>query len=292
MLTSLKPLVGLIYLFVGIVYPQSPIQEGEEKLKEGKIDEARQIFENYNTEPVAIEYLGDIACFNKNWDEAIGYYCKLVDLDPSSAMYNFKLGGALGMKAYYGSRLEAALLINEVKEYLKKAADLDPTHKEARRALVELYMQIPGFLGGSEALAKSYASDLDRLNPIDALLADAYIFRKKNYRDLARKKYEEAISLAERKPELLVRNYLKYELGEGSAIFGIKLNTGKRLLMEYLQDYGYKDIKTPAWVYLRLAQIERERENREAALELIEKSLTLDNEFEKAREEKVKIQRL
>lgn len=196
------------------------------------------------------------------------------------------------MKAYYGTKLEAALLIGEVKEYLKKAADLDPTHKEARRALVEFYMQLPGFLGGSQTIAESYASDLDRLNEIDALLADAYIYRHKNYRELARNKYEEALMLAARKPELLVRNYQKYELGEASALFEIQPEIGEKLLKEYIKDYGYRDLKSPAWAYLRLAQIERERKNRESALEFIEKSLAIDSGFEKAKEEKYKIQSL
>lgn len=292
MLTRLKPLVGIIYLFMGIAFSQHSIQDGINKLENGQIKEAKVVFEKFGDDTKAMEYLGDIASFYKDWDEAIGYYRKLVDLNPSSAMYNFKLGGAMGMKAYYGSRLEAALLVGDVKEYLKKAAELDPSHKEARRALVELYMQLPGFLGGSQTIAESYASDLDRLNQIDALLADAYIYRIKEYKDLARKKYEEAIDLAEKKPDLLVRNYLKYELGEAAAIYGTRLNNGKKLLMDYLENYGYKDLKSPAWVYLRLAQIEKEKKNRVAALELIEKSLAFDRDFEKAREEKIKIQSL
>ncbi|MDX1544677.1 MAG: tetratricopeptide repeat protein [Christiangramia sp.] len=292
MLTKFKYLIGLFYLFVGISFAQTGIADGENKLKEGKVDEAKKIFQKYENNPEAIEFLGDIASFNKNWDAAIDYYTNLVEEDPENAMYNFKLGGALGMKAYYGSKFQAAILLGDVKKYLKKAAELDPTHKETRRALVELYMQIPGFIGGSKAIAESYASDLDRLNEVDAFLADAYIYKIENYRELAKNKYNQAIRLAVRNPDLLTRNYLKYELGEAAAIYEIQLDEGKRFLEEYIENYGYKDLKTPAWAYLRLAQIERAQNNRQAAMAYIERSLEIDPDFEKALIEKQKIQRL
>ncbi|MCM8567789.1 tetratricopeptide repeat protein [Gramella jeungdoensis] len=292
MLTNFKHLIGLFYLFVGMSFAQTSIVDGERKLNNGEIDEAKKIFQEHKNEPEAIEFLGDIASFNKNWDEAINYYESLVEKDPENAMYNFKLGGALGMKAYYGSKFQAAILLGDIKKYLKKAAELDPTHKEARRALVEFYMQIPGFIGGSKTIAESYASDLDRLNQVDALLADAYIYKIDKYRELAKNKYNEAIRVAVKNPDLLTRNYLKYELGEAAAIYEIQLEEGKKFLEEYIENYGYKDLKTPAWAYLRLAQIERAQNNRQAALAHIEKSLEIDPDFEKALAEKQKIQRL
>ncbi|GAA4316959.1 hypothetical protein GCM10023115_42160 [Pontixanthobacter gangjinensis] len=271
---------------------QESFIDGEKLLKSGEIVEAKKVFLNYEQKPEAKEYLGDIASFNKEWDVAIGYYEDLVEQFPENAMYNFKLGGAMGMKAYYGSKFQAAILLPDIKKYLRKAAELDPKHTETRRALVELYMQIPGFIGGSKTIAESYASDLDRINQLDALLADAYIYKIQEYRDLAKNKYEEAIRLAVRKPDLVTRNYLKYELGEASAIFEIQLAAGKGFLKEYIADYGYQDLKSPAWAYLRLAQIERIQNNRQAALSLIEKSLAINPEFDKALIEKQKIQRL
>ncbi|MDR5591735.1 tetratricopeptide repeat protein [Christiangramia sp. SM2212] len=271
---------------------QSNLKSAEILLRNGEIEKAKKIFLQYDDSPKSIEYLGDIASFEKDWDEAIDYYEDLIEIDPNKAMYNFKLGGAMGMKAYYGSKFQAALMLGDIKEYLRKAAELDPNHIEARRALVELYMQIPSVIGGSKTIAESYASDLDRLNEVDALMADAYIYKIQEYKDLAKNKYNEALRLAQKKPELITRNYLKYELGEAAAIYGIQLGAGKNLLEEYIAYYGYKDIKTPAWAYLRLAQIERIQKNQKAALGHIEKSLEIDPNFDKALIEKQKIQRL
>ncbi len=292
MLIKLKCSLFIIGLFFLNTSAQMDLKEGEELLKSGKIEDAKKIFIEMGKDPIAMEYLGDIASFYKNWDEAIGYYKELIELDPEKAMYNFKLGGALGMKAYYGSKFQAALLLGDVKKYLKKAADLDPSHTEARRALVELYMQIPEFIGGSKTIAESYASDLDRLNEVDALLADAYIFKIQEYKVLAKNKYEEAIRTAMRKPQLITRNYLNYELGEASALYEIQLDAGEKFLRKYIENHGYQDLKSPAWAYYRLAQIERIKNNKQPAMVLIQKSLAIDPDFDKAIIEKQKIQRL
>jgi len=292
MLTNFKYIIAFFYLFTIGAMAQTSLESAEKMLNSGEIENAREVFLQHKNKPKAIEYLGDIASFYKNWDEAIEYYETLVEMDSQNAMYNFKLGGAMGMKAYYGSKFQAALLLGDIKEYLKKAADLDPKHKETRRALVELYMQIPGIVGGSKIIAESYASDLDRINEVDALLADAYIYKTEEYRDLAKNKYNEAIRAATQKPELVTRNYLKYELGEAAAMNELQLEAGKKFLKEYIDGYGYKDLKSPSWAYLRLAQIERIQNNQQEALKYIEKSLKIDPDFDKALIEKQKIQRL
>lgn len=278
--------------FAGIIHAQESIVLGEKLLNQGNIQQAKKIFLNHPNDLKSIEYLGDIESFEKNWDKAIEYYEELEDRNPNSAAYNFKLGGALGIKAIEGSKFQAALLLGDIKTHLKKAASLDPNHAEVRRALVQLYMELPGIIGGSRTIAESYASDLDRINEIDAALADAYIYKIAEYKDLAFKKYESALLTAKRKPELITRNHLNYELGEASATYEIEPELGKKHLLKYLDNYGYQDLKTPAWAYYRLAQIERILKNKEAATSYIEKSLRESPNFLKAQEERIKIQRL
>lgn len=292
MLTKFKIILAVFCLFTANSIAQTSISEAEKLLNAGKVDQAEQIFQKYDHDLEAIEFLGDIASFKKDWDKAIEHYGKLVQSSPENAMYNFKLGGAMGMKAYYGSKFQAALLVGDVKKYLNKSADLDAKHIETRRALIELYMQIPSFVGGSKTIAESYASDLDRLNEVDAYLADAYIYKIQDYQDLAKNKYNDALRSAIRKPELVERNYLNYELGEVSAIYEIQLDHGKKFLEKYIRNYGYKDLKSPAWAYFRLAQIERLQNNKKIALLHITKSLELDPFFDKALIEKQRIQRL
>ena len=284
--------IVILLPFVGIVNAQESIVLGEKLLNEGNIQQAKEIFKNNPNDLKSMEYLGDIESFEKNWDEAIEYYEELVHRNPDNAAYNFKLGGALGIKAMEGSKFQAALLLGDIKSHLKKAASLDAKHAEVRRALVQLYMELPGIVGGSRTIAESYASDLDRINEIDAALADAYIYKIAEYKELAIKKYEAAILTAKRNPALITRNHLYYELGEASATYEIEPELGKKYLLAYLKNYGYKDLKTPAWAYYRLAQLERIQKNKDAATAYIEKSLKEAPNFLKAQEERIKIQRL
>lgn len=292
MLTNFKYFIGIFCLFTVNSFAQSRFETAEELLSNGQVNEAKEIFQEFDENDRAQEYLGDIASFQKNWDAAISYYKGLVKKNPENAVYNFKLGGAMGMKAYTGSKFQALLLIGDVKKYFRKAAELDKNFILPRRALVELYMELPEIIGGSKTLAESYAQELENLNSLEALLAQAYIYRESDYRELAKLKYEEAIQTAQKKPALITRNYLKYELGEAAAWYNIYPEAGTKFLREYLENYGYQDLNSPAWAYLRLAQIEKNQNNKSEALGMIEKSLEADPNFDKAIEEKLKIQRM
>lgn len=292
MLTKYKIFLLICGLFTAIGNSQNDISAAEKLLNSGDDKAAETLLLQHETELKAIELLGDIYSFRKNWDLAISKYEQLVKAKPNDSNYNFKLGGVMGMKAYYGSKFQAAMLIGDVKKHLLKAAELDANHSESRRALVELYMQIPGFVGGSQTIAESYASELHRINELDGLLADAYIYKFLDYQKLAETKYEAAIKLSRRKPELITRNYLNYELAEVSAIYSIELDHGQSLIKRYIKNYGYKDIKDPSWAYYRLAQIERLNQNQDVALNYIKKSLEIAPNFDKALIEKQKIQRM
>lgn len=292
MLTKNWITLFLVMLMMSITYAQSDISTAQKLLNSGDDKAAETLLLRHDSELKAIELLGDIYSFRKNWDMAISKYEQLVKAKPNDSNYNFKLGGAMGMKAYYGSKFQAAMLIGDVKKHLIKAAELDPNHSESRRALVELYMQIPGFVGGSQTMAESYASELHRINELDGLLADAYIYKFLDYQKLAETKYEAAIKLSRRKPELITRNYLNYELAEVAAIYSIELDHGHSLVKRYIENYGYKDIKDPSWAYYRWAQIERLNKNQDLALSYIKKSLEIAPNFDKALIEKQKIQRM
>src|SRR5690606_25697306 len=138
--------------------------------------------------------LGDIASFEKNWDVALGHYKKLLNHEPSNADYNFRYGGALGLKAINVSKLKAVVYIPDIKKYLEKAADLDPKHIKSRRALVELYMQLPGLLGGSEAKAQRYANELKKIAPLEGALSQAFIFKQTGKENEAKSLVQKTLS--------------------------------------------------------------------------------------------------
>lgn len=276
-------------VFSPLAKAQNSFEDGVEFLGEGKIQQAKNGFSQYKDKEEAINYLGDIASFNKNWDTAIDYYRDLVDMNPGSADYNFKLGGALGMKALEGSKFQAALLVPEMKKSLLTAAELDPNHIEVRRALVEFYMQIPSFLGGGENSAMEYVEELEKINKVDAHLAKAHIYKIEEKPEALQEEIREAIKFAENNPDLVVRNYVNYELGERAAVLNVYPDKASEFLERYIANYGYKDLKSPAFAYLHLARIEASQNNREEALKNINLALNYKVIFPEAEKEKMRI---
>ena len=137
------------------------------------------LFESYlKTNPSSyktVEYLGDIAGHQKKWDEAIKHY-KILKLQfPETANYFYKFGGAMGMKAKSVNKFKALAMIDEIESSFLTAAKLDSKHLESRWALVMLYIELPGIVGGSEKKAIKYADELMELSKVDGYLAKGYI---------------------------------------------------------------------------------------------------------------------
>jgi tetratricopeptide (TPR) repeat protein len=178
---------GLRKLFLVLFYAtislkgfsQTEFSKAEKFFQQGKYAEAKTLFEaviKQNPNHLkSLEYLGDIAGSNKLWNAALVYYGKLEVLDPKEANYFYKYGGCLGMKAKEANKLKALSMIGDIKTSFERAIQLNPNHIEARWALIELYLQLPGIVGGSERKAKTYASQLIKISPVDGYLANGHI---------------------------------------------------------------------------------------------------------------------
>jgi len=160
-------LVFLLFFVPYLLLSQTNFEKGDQFMGSGKTELARIAFENVLKENPSqiksLEYLGDIAGKNKNWDKAIVYYKKIKQLQPNNAEYHYKYGGALGMKAKTVNKFKALGMIDEIKSSFEKAVALDPKHKESRWALVMLYLELQGNIGGSETKAVADSTELMRI---------------------------------------------------------------------------------------------------------------------------------
>jgi tetratricopeptide (TPR) repeat protein len=161
------------------VFSQSTFEKAEKLYAQKKYNEAEKLFsEHLKSQPnhiKTIEYLGDIAGHQKEWDAAVTNYKKLKVTYPKNASYWYKYGGALGMKAKESNKFKALGMIDEVEESFLTAAKLDAKHIETRWALVMLYIELPAMIGGSERKAQKYADELMVLSKVDGYLAKGYI---------------------------------------------------------------------------------------------------------------------
>ena len=168
------------YLIFTIFFgSENDFQRAENYFKAEKYDLAKPIFERIVKENSknlkAIEYLGDIAGYYQKWDDALYYYEQLIKVNPKEAEYFYKYGGALGMKAKESNRFKALGMIGEVRTSFERAIELNPKHLESRWALIELYLQLPAVVGGSEKKANIFAAELLKLSPVDGYLANGHI---------------------------------------------------------------------------------------------------------------------
>lgn len=162
-----------------VMLGQAGIERAERLFSDEKYSQAKPLFlaalkESPNNLRI-IEYLGDISSHLNDWDNSIFYYEKLKKLKPTEANYYFKYGGALGMKAKVGGKWVAIRLVGDMHDAFEMALQLNPKHIEARWAMIEYYLQLPAFVGGSEKKAQRYANELMKLSPVDGYLSKAHI---------------------------------------------------------------------------------------------------------------------
>ncbi len=278
------------------IQAQDVIHEANGLIEKGDITRAKAVLgEKLNKFPndvKVISLLGDIASFEKKWDVALDYYKILLNQDPTNAEYNFKYGGVLGLKAMNVSKLKAVIYIPAIKKHLEKAAELDPNHIKSRRALVEIYMQLPSFLGGNEVKAQEFANEVKGIATLEGALSQAFIWNLTGKKSEAKALVQKTIAQISNPLSSKDQNYLNYELGKVAAEYNTDLHKGLKLLNAYIANYNHKDLHSLEWAYYRKAQIQALLKNKIEANKNINKALALKGDFEEARLEKKKIQEL
>ena len=191
----------LLLLFLPLtVLSQSRFDSAEALFKQKNYSQAKLIFKDYlKANPnhlKTLEYLGDIYGHEKQWDEAMTYYERLIKLRPTVANYHYKFGGVCGMIAKESNKFKALGMLGEIRSSFEKAIELDPKHIDARWALIELYLQLPAIVGGSESKAILYADQLLKISPVDGYLAHGHIAEYFKQYPAAELNYKKAIDVS------------------------------------------------------------------------------------------------
>lgn len=308
-----------LLLFPVLALSQAKLHEIELLFQKKQFEDAEklaiQFLETHPNNLKAIELLGDAYGYQKKWDNAIYEYKTLVEADYENANFHYKYGGALGMKALSVSKFQALGIIGDVKKAFLKAAELDESHIETRWALVELYMQLPGIIGGSKAKSLRYANELEILSRVDGYLAKGYIYEYDDEPKLAESFYKKAINIggsltcfnkltnlyeSEGKPQKAIknieeaqrkhnRNALHYQIGKVAAEYNIELKKGEQCLKTYLKNYSAKDGVPKAWAHYRLSQIHMNKNNKAEALKHINLAIAELPKIKPFKEQKEKI---
>jgi len=226
-------------------------------------------------------YLGE-------WDKAIPIYEDLKERHPENAEYWFRYGGVLAMKAQTSSRLTALTLIGRIKSSFIRAAELDNKHIDTRWALVDVYLTLPGILGGSVSKAEQYADELKEISLIDGYISKGYVYEYDDEPSKAKDNYFKGLE-ALSKVDSISRNQLRYQIAKICGDYGIKIDEGIHQMNQFIDNYSVKDGVGKEWVYYRLARLHRHNNNKEIANEYIEKAIAMKDEFTPALKERERI---
>jgi Tfp pilus assembly protein PilF len=198
-------------------------------------------------------------------DKAIDILKQAVAKAPKSAEAHMRLGEAYGQAAQKASLFSKPGLASNCREQFEAAVAADPNYLDARFALVEYYLQAPGFMGGGEDKAVAQAQEIRKRDVLQGHLAQARIYNYQKKPELAHAEYAAMIkeqpsspkahyfygaslisekkydaALAEFETSLkLDANFMPgvFQIGHMAALTGKDMARGEESLKRYL---GYK----------------------------------------------------
>ena len=229
--------------------------------------------------------IADLAFYYKDWDTAIDFYEKVVLNAPKGDSY-FRLSVAAGRKSLEVYRFYSISYLGKTKSALLKALEFQPNNPLFLRTAIEIFYEIPYFLGGDKEFAKEKAALLYELDPVEGLMAKGYLNEKEEDLVLAKLNYSKAIKLILKEELELVLNRerrdLAYELGRVTADFEINDELGITSLQFYLKNYNFIDNIALEWVYFNLAKISIKQKAMQKSKIYLEKALEIKPDFKQA----------
>ena len=217
-------------------------------------DSLIKIHKTNNLNQEVLIKLGEEYAAEKDWEKAIYYYDKLVNIDPENSDYLYRLGGTQAAYSEVVNKFRVLSIINSAKKNLIKSASIDTNHIYSRWALVQILTELPKFLGGNNTTALDYSKEIYDISKIHGLLAYYYIYNfQKNeglILDTEVKIFTEILS----NPILFEFNHFNFVVGKllintDTSQFNLAL----RYLNRYLLNYSSADRFLLEEVYYYLA---------------------------------------
>ncbi len=207
---------------------------------------------NFNQE-VLIK-LGEEYAAEKDWEKAIYYYDKLVNIDPENSDYLYRLGGTQAAYSEVVNKFRVLSIINSAKKNLIKSASLDTNHIYSRWALVQILTELPKFLGGNKTTALDYSKEIYDISKIHGLLAYYYIYNFQKNEGLILDTEVKIFTEIQTNPILFEFNHFNFIVGKllintDTSQFNLAL----RYLNRYLLNYSSADRFSLEEVYYYLA---------------------------------------
>ena len=217
-------------------------------------DSLIKIHKTNNLNQEVLIKLGEGYAAEKDWEKAIYYYNKLVNIDPGNSDYLYRLGGTQAAYSEVVNKFRVLSIINSAKKNLIKSASLDTNHIYSRWALVQILTELPKLLGGNKTIALDYSKEIYDISKIHGLLAYYYIYNFERNENLILDTEVKIFSEIQSNPVLFEFNYFNFVVGKllinrDTSQFNLAL----KYLNKYLLNYSSADRFSLEEVYYYLA---------------------------------------
>ena len=217
-------------------------------------DSLIKIHKTNNLNQEVLIKLGEEYAAEKDWEKAIYYYDKLVNIDPENSDYLYRLGGTQAAYSEVVNKFRVLSIINSAKKNLIKSASLDTNHIYSRWALVQILTELPKFLGGNKTTALDYSKEIYDISIIHGLLAYYYIYNFQKNEGLILDTEVKIFTEIQSNPILFEFNHFNFVVGKllintDTSQFNLAL----RYLNRYLLNYSSADRFSLEEVYYYLA---------------------------------------
>jgi len=226
----------------------------------------------------------------KDFETAIRYYAKSIEIEPDNAELHYRLAGVNGIRIDEISKFKALPYVYAMKTNFLKAHQLDPTHTPTLTALVRIYAKLPDFLGGSLDKANNFAKLLFDLSPIEGLLAQGFISESEDKPIQAEAQYKSAFELL---PFLddgcensSVNSYfenrsqnLSYEIASIGLAFNLSSLASICALQYYVAQFDVYNNLPKEWAYYKLALLYEKINEKDQAIQYHSLALEINPTF-------------
>ena len=235
-------------LFFLLIFPVFMFSQSVSK------DSLIKIHKTNNLNQEVLIKLGEEYAAEKDWEKAIYYYDKLVNIDPENSDYLYRLGGTQAAYSEVVNKFRVLSIINSAKKNLIKSASLDTNHIYSRWALVQILTELPKFLGGNKTTALDYSKEIYDISKIHGLLAYYYIYNFQKNEGLILDTEVKIFTEIQSNPILFEFNHFTFVIGKllintDTSQFNLAL----RYLNRYLLNYSSADRFSLEEVYYYLA---------------------------------------
>ncbi len=239
-----------------------------------------------------LEAKADAQCRKGEWELASKNYKALIVSDPKTARYYYKLGGVIGKIAQNANVFKAMGLVDDAKEALLKALELQPNYLEVIWAQTELYTQLPGILGGGKSAALTFAEKIVAIDPAIGALARSKIYDYYDDKILREQANQIVLSLSTdwcSGSNCMHANAVHFAYGKAAYQNLSQQSKGILFLKRFCKEYSAIDQSTIEEAYLLIAHLSYQIEDFDQAKTYVNLALTNEPNWDEALSLKQKI---